>query len=176
MCPPPCSWATEMKRITASGNRSSASMYAEPTMPNTSVTPCATSVSTKASDGVMVCLPVTTARSPALAARFLLSVMVFMLPPRSRFGAGAPARDSCPAPAKNSMQHGLRLDVVVAERIGDRLAGHLAERHVQSVFKVRIVGERFFPALVGKREHERQRRVVEREGRSARHAARHVGD
>ena len=34
-------------------------MYAEPTMPNTSLTPCATSVSTNASDGVIFCLPVT---------------------------------------------------------------------------------------------------------------------
>ena len=59
-----------MKRMPASGNRSSASMYAEPTMPNTSFTPLATSVSTNASDGVIFCLPVTT-RRPA-------SVIVFM--------------------------------------------------------------------------------------------------
>ena len=32
-------------------------MYAEPTMPNTSLTPCATSVSTNASDGVIFCRP-----------------------------------------------------------------------------------------------------------------------
>ena len=38
-------------------------MYAEPTMPNTSFTPLATSVSTKASDGVIFCLPVTAAGS-----------------------------------------------------------------------------------------------------------------
>ncbi len=59
MWPPPCSCATEMKRMPASGNRSSASMYAEPTMPKTSLTPWATSVSTNASDGVIFCLPVT---------------------------------------------------------------------------------------------------------------------
>ena len=34
-------------------------MYAEPTIPNTSVTPCATSVSTNASEGVIFCLPAT---------------------------------------------------------------------------------------------------------------------
>ena len=38
-----------MKRIPASGKRSSASMKAEPTIPNTSVTPWDTRVSTKAS-------------------------------------------------------------------------------------------------------------------------------
>ena len=36
-------------------------MYAEPTMPKTSLTPLATSVSTNASDGVIFCLPVTAA-------------------------------------------------------------------------------------------------------------------
>src|SRR5438046_5702608 len=77
MCPAPCSCATEMKRMPASGNRSSASMYAEPTIPKTSFTPCATSVSTNASDGVIFCLPAT--------GRFLVSVMVFMM---------GPARDS----------------------------------------------------------------------------------
>ena len=34
-------------------------MYAEPTMPNTFFTPCATSVSTNASDGVIFWRPVT---------------------------------------------------------------------------------------------------------------------
>jgi hypothetical protein len=38
------------------GNRSWASMYAEPTIPKTSLTPLATSVSTNASEGVMRCL------------------------------------------------------------------------------------------------------------------------
>ena len=49
-------------------------MYAEPTIPKTSFTLCATSVSTNASEGVIFCLPVT--------ARFLVSVMVFMATPR----------------------------------------------------------------------------------------------
>ncbi len=49
-------------------------MYAEPTIPNTSFTPCATSVSTNASDGVIFCRPVT--------ARFFCSVIVFMRLPR----------------------------------------------------------------------------------------------
>jgi hypothetical protein len=49
-------------------------MYAEPTIPNTSLTPCATSVSTNASEGVIFCLPVT--------ARFLVSVMMFISIPR----------------------------------------------------------------------------------------------
>ena len=38
-----------------------------------------------------------------------------------------------------------------------------------------VVGERFLPAFVRQREHERQRGVVERERRRARHATRHVG-
>ena len=46
-------------------------MYAEPTIPKTSLTPFATSVSTNASDGVIVWRPVTTMR--------LCSVIVFML-------------------------------------------------------------------------------------------------
>ena len=45
-------------------------MYAEPTMPKTLVTPCATSVSTNASDGVIFWRPRT--------ARFFDSVIVFM--------------------------------------------------------------------------------------------------
>ncbi len=49
-------------------------------MPKTSFTPCATSVSTKASEGVIFCLPVT--------ARFFWSVIVFMGIPWT--GAGGP--------------------------------------------------------------------------------------
>ncbi len=62
MCAAPCSCTVGMKRMPAAGNRSRASMYAEPTMPKTSVTPCATSVSTNASDGVMRMRPDTTER------------------------------------------------------------------------------------------------------------------
>ncbi len=40
--------------------------------------------------------------------------------------------------------------------------------------RVRLHGRA--PALVGQRQHERQGGVVEREGRGARHRARHVGD
>src|SRR5207302_1659899 len=58
----PCSCTVGTKRMPAAGKRSSASMYAEPTMPNTSVTPCATSVSTNASEGVMRVRPETTMR------------------------------------------------------------------------------------------------------------------
>src|SRR6266536_551716 len=58
MCPAPCSCTVGMNRMPAAGNRSSASMYADPTMPNTSVTPCATSVSTNASEAVMRVTPV----------------------------------------------------------------------------------------------------------------------
>ena len=47
-------------------------------------------------------------------------------------------------------------------------------RDVEPVPQVRIVGERAPPALVGEREDERQRGVVERIGRGARHRARHV--
>ena len=53
-CAAACSWATGMKRMPASGNRSRASMNADPTNPKTSVTPSATSVSTSASEGVIV--------------------------------------------------------------------------------------------------------------------------
>ena len=49
-----CSCWTETNLIPASGNRSSASINAEPTIPNTSVTPCDTSVSTNASDAVIL--------------------------------------------------------------------------------------------------------------------------
>jgi hypothetical protein len=52
-----------MKRMPAAGKMSSASMYAEPTMPKTSVTPWATIVSTSASDGVIFTLPRTTSRA-----------------------------------------------------------------------------------------------------------------
>ena len=41
---------------------------------------------------------------------------------------------------------------------------------------MRIVSQRALPALACQRQHERQRRVVEGEGRCAWHAARHVGD
>src|SRR5687768_12258129 len=64
MCTAPCSCATGMKRMPAAGKMSSASMYAEPTIPKMSVTPWATIVSTKASEGVIVTLPETTLRSP----------------------------------------------------------------------------------------------------------------
>ena len=63
MWPAPCSCATEMKRIPAVWNKSNASMYAEPTMPKMSVTPCATIVSTNASEGVIRVLPLVTRRS-----------------------------------------------------------------------------------------------------------------
>src|SRR5690349_4116861 len=43
------------------GKMSSASILAEPMMPNTSVTPLASRTSTNASDGVMRCLPVSAA-------------------------------------------------------------------------------------------------------------------
>ena len=47
-------------------------MYAEPTMPNTSVTPCETSVSTKASDGVIRVEPRVTLRSTLILAGFVV--------------------------------------------------------------------------------------------------------
>ena len=47
----------------AGAKMSIASMKAEPMMPNMSVTPLATRVSTKASDGVIFCTPVTAART-----------------------------------------------------------------------------------------------------------------
>src|SRR6185369_12378654 len=121
MCPPPCSCATEMKRMPASGKRSSASMYADPTIPNTSFTPCATSVSTNASDGVIVWRPDT--------AIFFCSDIVFIASPH----------------------HACRRDVRIPERLRDRLAGHLAERDIEAVLEMGVVGERLLPALVGER-------------------------
>ena len=47
----------------AGAKMSIASMKAEPMMPNMSVTPLATRVSTKASDGVIFCTPVTAVRA-----------------------------------------------------------------------------------------------------------------
>src|SRR4030095_10736668 len=61
-CAEPCSCTVGMKRIPAAGKRSSASMYAETTRPNTFCPPCGTRVSTNASEGVMRCLPVTAMR------------------------------------------------------------------------------------------------------------------
>src|ERR1700751_5947387 len=122
MCPAPCSCATEMKRMPASGKRSSASMYAEPTIPKTSFTPCATSVSTNASDDVIRCLPTTAIRAA--------SVMVFI----------------CDSP--ETLHHQLGRGVLVAERLGDWLAGDASGGDVESVLQVRIRGERVFPAPV----------------------------
>src|SRR5512141_1022816 len=73
MCAAPCSCATGMKRMPAAGKMSSASMYAEPTMPKTSVTPCETSVSTNASDAVIRCLPCTTMRAASTGLFMALS-------------------------------------------------------------------------------------------------------
>src|SRR5215471_8644689 len=220
MCPPPCSCATDTKRMPASSNKSSASMYAEPTIPNTSRTPCATSVSTKASDGVIFCLPVTAIR--------LASVIVFMATPdvramsaycrapmttelgparslrwvhvavtqtatsagRARMSRGdrhgwrgerdsvfaseaAPGTRRSPFAAlareagvrrwrnrrEPRLHHRLGRNVLVAQRLGDRLAGHLAEGDVQAILQVRIADQRALPAFVREREHERQRRV-----------------
>ena len=64
----------------AGAKMSIASMKAEPMMPNMSVTPLATRVSTKASDGVIFCTPVTAARVVATAA--------VMLGRPPRFGIG----------------------------------------------------------------------------------------
>src|SRR4051812_27203361 len=74
MCAAFCSCATETNRIPASGKRSCASMYADPTMPNVSLTPCASSVSMKASLGVILTL----APATAVLGMFLLSTMMFM--------------------------------------------------------------------------------------------------
>jgi len=54
-----CSWATGTKRMPASGKRSRASMKADPTMPNTVVTPSAAIVSTNASLGVIFVFAIT---------------------------------------------------------------------------------------------------------------------
>ena len=59
--------------------------------------------------------------------------------------------------------------------IRHRLQGHLPVVDIEPGAQMAILGERPFPAALGERQHERQRRVVEREGRGARHGARHVG-
>src|SRR5437016_4797871 len=141
-----------MKRMPASGKRSSASIYAEPTMPNTSFTPCATSVSTNASDGVIFCLPTT--------ASVLASVMVFMAIPR--VGQRSPALWPCPPERARAttrpgvgpgatrylLHHRFRCDVLVAERLGNRSARHLTEGDVEPVLEMRIGGQRLLPPLV----------------------------
>ena len=50
----------------AGAKMSMASMKAEPMMPNMSVTPLATMVSTKASEGVIFCTPLATVRLSVL--------------------------------------------------------------------------------------------------------------
>src|SRR5947208_2809490 len=52
----------------------------------------------------------------------------------------------------------------------------LAARHVEAVAQMLIVREGALPALLGERDDEGQRRVVERVGRGAWHGARHVCD
>ena len=64
----PCSCTTGMSRMPAGAKMSIASMKAEPMMPKMSVTLLATSVSTKASEGVIFCMPATTGRAAAGAA------------------------------------------------------------------------------------------------------------
>ncbi len=66
--------------------------------------------------------------------------------------------------------------VVVAEIVGDRLVGDLADGDVEAVAQMRVVGQRLLPALVGDGQREGQGDVVERIGRGAGDAARHVGD
>src|SRR5207247_8233586 len=70
----------------------------------------------------------------------------------------------------------LRWKIRYVDRRGDFRMRDLAARDIEAVAQMRIIGERLLPALVGKREHEGQRGVVERVGRSARHRAGHVGD
>src|SRR5450755_882898 len=66
MWPAPCSCTTGTRRMPAGAKMSIASMKAEPMMPKMSVTPLATMVSTKASEGVIFCMPVTAGRSAGL--------------------------------------------------------------------------------------------------------------
>ena len=63
-----------------------------------------------------------------------------------------------------------------AEIAGDGGVGDVAVMDVEPGAQMRVVQERAAPALLGERQHEGQGRVVEREGRGARHRARHVGD
>src|SRR5256886_13544386 len=70
----------------------------------------------------------------------------------------------------------LRRKIRYVDRRGDFRMRDPAARDIEAVAQMRIIGERLLPALVGEREHEGQRGVVERIGRSARHRAGHVGD
>src|SRR6185437_806353 len=64
----------------AAGKMSSASMHAEPTMPNTSLTPFATSVSTNASEGVIsVGLPVVAGTAGAVSLRTIVAIVISSL-------------------------------------------------------------------------------------------------
>jgi hypothetical protein len=85
------------------------------------------------------------------------------------------AMTQLPRQRRSRPQHALRRRVGQPMRRRDRLAGDLAVVHVQASAQVGVVLQRLHPALVGERQRERQRRVVEREGRGARHRARHVG-
>src|SRR6185295_19225812 len=63
----PCSWTTGTSLMPAGAKMSMASMKADPMMPNMSVTPLATNVSTNASDGVIRCTPCTGVRAAPVA-------------------------------------------------------------------------------------------------------------
>src|SRR5690348_11359463 len=119
MWPPPCSCATEMKRMPAAGKRSSASMYAEPTMPKTFW--------------------------PPWTARFLDSVIVFIvcasvelnlifwgrLRAGRRASFAANVRPASDVAESGHERRGIRPRVAL--RLGHRRARHLAERDVQSL-------------------------------------------
>ena len=55
-----------------------------------------------------------------------------------------------------------------AEAVGDGFVGDLAAGHVEALLEVRVLGQGAAVALVGKRNGERQGRVVECNGRGAR--------
>src|SRR6266567_3772351 len=60
--------------------------------------------------------------------------------------------------------------------LGDGLIAQRAFVDIEAGAQMGILRHGFLRALIGERDDERKRRIVEREGGGARHCARHVGD
>ena len=61
------------------------------------------------------------------------------------------------------------------QRIRGRAASYGAVMDIETVAQTLVLGERAMQALVGQRQHEGPRRIVQREGQGSRNRARHVG-
>ena len=69
----------------------------------------------------------------------------------------------------------LRLGHIEAKRLTYCAVGQLTCVHVETGQQMRIVGTGLLPALVRQCQHERHRRIAQRDGRRAGNRARHVG-